>query len=192
MVGKITEKKLKNKRFRNTEETIVKTIISTKDKLSLAQLIHLAHISRSTIHRHHGNITEIVPNYEKYLLRKCKTTLERLMKIKNIHLEYLYERLMIFLLNNQQIVKLIFKHGDSDFIEKIIFILKPKIISTSKISNDEAFTLYNKEIAGLIELWFYTGFDEANIAPTVEKIMYLTNTAHIRLNPLSKFNQPKT
>ena len=192
MVGEITEKKLKNKRFCKTEEAIVKAILSAKDKLNLAQLIHLAHASRSTVYRHHGSINEIVPNYEKYLLRKCKTTLNHLIRIKNIRLEYLYERLMIFLLNNQQIIRLILKYGDSSFIEKLVIILKPKIIKTSKISNDEALILYNKEIAGLIELWVHAGFDESNIVPTVEKIMYLTNHAQTRLNPLAEFNRPKT
>ena len=99
---------------------------------------------------------------------------------------------MIFLLNNQQIIRLILKYGDSSFIEKLVIILKPKIIKTSKISNDEALILYNKEIAGLIELWVHAGFDESNIVPTVEKIMYLTNHAQTRLNPLAEFNRPKT
>ena len=190
-MDKITEKKLKNKRFRASETSIVTALLSAKDKLNLAQLIRIAHISRSTVHRHHGNIINIVPNYEKYLLRKCKATLGRLMKIENIHLEFLYERLMIFLSNNQQIVTLILKSGNSNFAEQLVSILKPKIISTTKLSDGEALTLHCKEIAGLIELWCRSGFDKSDVATIIDKIRYLTDAAYVHLGPLATLDHSK-
>ena len=51
------------------------------------------------------------------------------------------------------------------------------------------FKIYAKEIAGLIEEWGRTGFNKNSITSTVDKIMFLTNTAHIRLSPLASFSQ---
>ena len=190
MVKRITEKKLKNKRFKHSEESIVRALLVAKDKLSLSKIIRVAHISRSTLHRHHGNISEIVPNYEKYILRKWKVRINHLSKIKSLPLKFLYERLLSFLASNHQIIKLLLKYDDHIFIEQFVIALKPKVLATGKIMDGEVFALYTKEVSGLIEAWCNTNFDINAIPTVVAKIMYLTDTAQTRLSPLAQFDQP--
>ena len=185
---RITEKRLKNKRFKHSEECIVTALLIAKDKLNLNKIIRIAHISRSTLHRHHGNINDIIPNYEKYILRKWKTRVKHLSKIKSLPLKFFYERLLSFLSSNRQITELLLKYDDHVFIEQFIVALKPHILTTGRITDGEVFTLYTKETAGLIEAWCDDGFDIDAIPSVVSKIMYLTNTAYARLSPLARFN----
>lgn len=184
----ITEKKLKNKRFRKTEDSIIGALFLTKDTLSLKRLIKIAGISRSTLYRHHRNIYEIVPNYEKYIIRKTNLTFKRLMKLKKIHLRTLYVRLLVFMVAHQKIILLIAEFGHYNFTEKIIRVLEPKIITVSKITNQEILDIHIKEIVSLIEQWQQEGFSKEEIPAILDKIMYLTSTAHLRLSPLSSFS----
>ena len=59
VLQKITEQKLKNKRYRATEKAIILAFSLMADRLSLRELIRAARISRTTLYRHHGNITQI-------------------------------------------------------------------------------------------------------------------------------------
>lgn len=190
MAGKITEKKLKNKRFRKTEEAIISALFTAKELLSPSRLIKLAGISRSTLYRHHKNIYKIIPDYKQYILRKFKLNLTRLMKINYIRLRFLYEQLFVLLSTNQSIVELMLKYDNRDFIEQIIIILKPKILTTAKIPDGEAFQIYTKEVSALVEAWCSNGFKKNETSPTIDKIIYLTNTAHSRLGPLAQFDPP--
>lgn len=192
MTDRITEKKLKNKRFRNTEETIIATLLTTKELLSPSRLIKIAGISRSTLYRHHQNVHKIIPDYERYISRRFKTNYARLMKIGYIRLRFLYEQIFPLLLANQPIIKLILQHDNHNFTEQIIAILKPKILTVARISDGEAFRIYAKEVAALVETWCNNGFKKTEINPTVDKIMYLTNSAHTRLSPLVQFDHPNS
>lgn len=192
MTDRITEKKLKNKRFRNTEETIIATLLTAKELLSPSRLIKIAGISRSTLYRHHQNVHKIIPDYERYISRRFKTNYARLMKIGYIRLRFLYEQIFPLLLANQPIIKLILQHDNHNFTEQIIAILKPKILTVARISDGEAFRIYAKEVAALVEAWCNNGFKRTEINPTVDKIMYLTSTAHTRLSPLAQFDHPNS
>ena len=163
---------------------------SAKDKLSPERLLRLAKISRSTLYRHHKNIHEIAPDYEKYILRKCKNTMSYLMCTKKSYPKMLFQRILIFMSANQLIVKFLLEYGNSDLVERIVNALKPKILASSKITDGEMFALYTKEVAGIIELWCRSGFDKDAIFPTVDKIIYLTNTAYDHFAPLARFDHP--
>ena len=190
-MDRITEKKLKNKRFKKTEEAIIIVLLSARELLSPERLIRLAHISRSTLYRHHKNVSAIAPNYEKYILRRCKNTMRRFMRIKNSRLSVLYRQILVFLSSNQLIMKFLFRYGDRSLTERIVIIIKPKILVTGKVKDGEMFTLYCKEVAGLIECWCQNGFNKTEIPATIDKITYLTNTAYLRLSPLSHFDSPQ-
>ena len=188
-MDRITEKKLQNRRFRGTEETIIITLLTIRDSISLERFLKIAKISRSTLYRHHKNLSEIAPDYEKYILKKCKNTMKRLMKNPNSRLKTLYYHILIFMSANRLIMRFILKYGKRDFFERIITAIKPKIINIGKVEEGEMFKIYAKEIAGLIEEWGRAGFNKNSITSTVDKIMFLTNTAHIRLSPLASFSQ---
>lgn len=188
---RVTEKKLKNKKFRDSEAAIRRGFFLLKNKLSVERLIKVAKISRSTLYRHHKNIHEVIPNYERFVLRRCKNTMRHLARNKRIRLKTLYERLLIFMSANRPIMEFLLEFGDRNFIEKIVFALEPKITATGKVNNGEMFKIYAKEVAGLIETWGHAGFDPDAIPIVINKIIYLTDTAHIRLSPLTSFDPPK-
>ena len=188
-MNRITDEKLKNKRFRQTEETIIITFFSVKESLSLSHFFHTAHISRSTLYRHHKNLSEVAPDYEAYILYKCKKIMHSLMNNPKCQLRTLYSRILILMSANRLVMRFLLKYGRRDFFERMIITIKPRIIATNKITDGEMFKIYTKEIAGLVEEWGRAGFNKNTIVSTVDKIMFLTNTAHIRLSPLKSFNQ---
>ena len=181
---KITDQKLKNKRFKRSEESIVSTFLTVANRVSLSRFVRLAHISRSTLHRHHGSINEILPNYEAYLLNKWKNTVNYLSRIKHVHLRFFYERLLLFLISYRRIVQLFIQNNRRDLIEKMVAILKPKITSSGRVPDGEPLDLYIGEVAILVEEWCKNGFKKDSIPITLEKIIQLTNTAHTHFGPL--------
>jgi hypothetical protein len=182
---KITENKLKNKRFRTTEEAIIMAFFLLKDKICLKRLVKTAGISRATLYRHHDNLYRIVPDYEEYMVRKYKRVATRSLRFKRISLRALYEQMLKFMSNNARIMSFLFELDSHDFIEKMILILKPKIVSVSKVSNSEMLKIYIKEIVGVVEEWGMAGFESSKIDVTAEKMMFLTNTAYFRLSPIA-------
>lgn len=188
MALRITEQKLRNKRFQKSEETTIVTLLSVKEMISMNRFVQLAKISRSTINRHHGNLQSVVPDYEKYLLNRCRSATKHLRKNPKSELKVLFFRVLIFLLVNHLYVTLVLEKGNHNIIEELVLILKPKILASSQIDNGEMFDIYLNEISGLIEAWCRAGFDKEALSITVEKIMYLTDTANIRLSPLASFD----
>ncbi len=189
MVERLTDKKLQNKRFRTTEESIIIAICATRDMFSLNRLIKTAGISRATRYRRHGNINRIVPNYESYILRKNHKVFSRLIKNRHIHLRTLFERLFILMIAHKNIMQFILKYGRRDINDKIVMFIKPKILSTGKVKDGEMFSVYLKEIVGIIEGWQVAGFRKQDVAPALDKIMYMTDTDFVRLRPLEDYNE---
>jgi len=185
MPSKITEKKLKNKRFRRTEESLLAALLVTRDTVSLERLIRLARISRSTIYRHHGTVQKIVPNYHEYIMAKYKRMLKSLFKIKHIRIKSIYHSILDFLKTYQQIIDFPYHNGDSRIIEEMLLLLEPKIIDFGKIADKDTFAIYTKGISAVIEKWISDGFNKSDIPRVVEKIIYLTNTAKPYLAPIA-------
>ena len=184
-MDRFTEEKLKNKKYRNNEEAIRRAVFLTKHKLSVKYLVKTAHISRATLYRHHQNINEIIPDYENYVLKRFQNIIH-FAKKKDIKLNLVYERLLLFILAHRVIISCIFKHSnDSNLVEKMIEFLKPTIIATHTIKNDEVFKIYTKEVACIIQSWQQDGFKKEEITVTLNKILYLTQTAQIRLSPIT-------
>lgn len=183
MAKKLIEKHLRNKRFQTTEESILLAYCSIKDNLSPGRLIRTARISHSTFYRHHENLNHIVSDYEDYIYRKAKATISHIIKIKHIRLHTLYERLLNLIAANGKIFSFLLEFGSPDFLNRLILILEPKIVSTTNLSR-EALGIYVCEIAGLVKTWHITGFSRTNIPVLIDKISYLTNTATMHLRPL--------
>lgn len=156
-----------------------------KDKICLKGLVKTAGISRATLYRHHDNLYRIVPDYEEYMVREYKRVAMRSLRFKRISLRVLYEQLLKLMSNNVKVMEFLFEFDSHEFIEKMILVLKPKIISVSKVSNSEMLKIYVKEIAGVVEEWGMAGFESSKIDVTVEKMMFLTNTAYFRLSPIA-------
>lgn len=190
MTIRLTEKRMQDKRFHSTEESILISYCKVKDGLSPSRLISSARISRSTFYRHHKSIDQIAPDYESYIYRKANATINRLLKIKCLRLRTIYERLLFFISTNGIIISFLLDVGSPDFLDRIILILEPKIISITKLKNRELLLIYVDEISSLIKTWRATNFDSRLIPDLTNKIMHLTATANDRLSPLLRYDSP--
>lgn len=182
---RLTEKHLHDKRFRATETKILLTLSSVKDTLSPSRLAKNIGVARSTFYRHHRTVYGVTSDYEQYLLRKYRSSISRFIKSDHFQFRNLYERTFIFLFNYRQIINFLFSHGKGNFIEKLIQTLEPKIISTGKITSSAMFAIYAKEVTAIVEQWTKGGYSKSAISAHVDKIVYLTNTARIRLGPIT-------
>ncbi|MBR3131815.1 TetR/AcrR family transcriptional regulator [Candidatus Saccharibacteria bacterium] len=187
MPRRFTDKKLKNKKFREIEHAIAIAYFSAKTKINIRHLIKTAKISRSTFYRHHQTIYAIVPDYEDYILRQYKSFFRCLRK--NVKIKNLYERTLIFIYIHQEIMNFLLKYGQKDLIEEMILILSPHILTSSQKINREILDIYIKEIAAVLEKWQSDGYKKDEILKTVDKIMYLTETASSRLSPIANFDR---
>ena len=188
MVG-LTERRLKNKRFKTTEDAIIMAFFLAKDHLCPERIIRLAHISRSTLYRHHKNLHQVVSDYEAYILRENKSVVRRLMKHRHASLKTLYKRILILMTANKRIMLFLSEFGNSNITEQIILILEPKIIAQTKLAREELRIIYVKEISSIIDSWQSMGFNIDEISAVVNKIMFLTDNAYVRLTPLIAFDQ---
>ena len=179
-----TDKQLKDKRFLASEQKVRQAFAMVKDTLDVGRLVKLAGISRATLYRHHGNIHNIVPDYENYIFHKYSLTIRRFSKIKHIRLRNLYERTFIFIFSYRRIIGFLLKYGNQDFIERLLVNLEPKLLSSTKVTNHEMFVIYSKEVAAVINEWGKAGFDKDEIPVALGKVMYLTDTAHHHLSPV--------
>lgn len=184
---RFTEEKLKNKKFKNSEVAIKNALFLAKNKFRVGYIIKKAQISRATFYRHHQSINEIIPDYEKYLLKRFKKTVCHPTRDKDIRLRTLYERTLLFMLAHEEIISCVLIQNDSRFIERMILSLEPAITATRQLHNKEIFIIYAREVACIIESWQQSKSKKENLSVTLDKIVYLTNTAHIRLSPLTSF-----
>jgi len=182
--ARITDKKLKNKRFRQTEESIILAFCTAKDTLSISRLIRLARISRSTLHRHHGSVYDIAPNYEQYIFSKYNRVVQHLLS-KNAKPQHTLYVILTFIRNHRQIIDFILKYGDNNFIERMVSQLKFNSTNTHRVVREDILYIYIREVSSIIEQWVAGGCIKQDIASTIKKIIYLTETANSRLTPLT-------
>ena len=187
MKRKLTDKQLRNKRFRNTEEAIILAYYIAKDNLSPGRIARLAHISRSTFYRHHQSASSVASDYEAYIHRKVASTISRLLKIKHLHLSTVYGRLLVFISANRSTMAFLIDFGSSNFLNHLLLTLEPKLTTATRLQNEELRLIYISEVASLIKTWRASDFDRHQIPTLVSKIIYLTDTASTRLRPILQF-----
>ena len=184
MKQRITEEKLKDKRFRETEKAILIAFFSMKEKIDTNGLIKKAHISRSTFNRHHKNVYEIVPDYEMYIMRKFKLNMGKLINKEKVEIEKVYRRMLLFILKNRTILGILIKNEEKEIIEKMVEAVEPKIVRMKGDFRQEILKVHAKEIIGLIEIWGTRGFKREELERIYDKIMFLTDSIKIRLEPI--------
>ena len=182
----LTEEKLKNRRFRNTERAILVAFFSVQKMLSANELAKMARISRSTLYRHHRTVYEIMPDYREYILKKYKRSVGRLMRRKGIRLKSIYQGMFIFMVVNRKIMGYLLESGEKGVIEEMVVFLKPRVMAVWRAVEEEVFEIYVREVTGVVEMWALGGFDEMMVRIKLDKIMYLTETARERLRPILK------
>lgn len=180
-MGDALEKRLQDKRSRVTEESFVTALLTVDEIPSVNWLTSAVGISRSTFYRHYRTVNEIIPSYENYILSKYSKIIESLLEVKSVTLSDLFSQVLMFMHKHQQIFQLLSIYGSYNLAEQIIVLLKDKILSASKITNDIIFIIYAKEASALIEQWQKNGFETSQIPTVVKKMVHLANIAHIHL-----------
>ena len=72
----LTEQKLKDKRYRKTEEAIVGAFFLAQDNLNPKKIIKVANISRATLYRHHKSVYNVVTDYKEYITIQYEATIK--------------------------------------------------------------------------------------------------------------------
>lgn len=186
MRQRITDKKLKDRRFRKTEEAILRAFFSNKRVLSARVITKRARISRSTLYRHHGTVYEIIPDYEAYILAKYCKLIDGLIKRREIKIKTIYCQMLIFILRNKGLLEKIVEKDGGELIEKMVKMLEPKIKEVYSLPKncEKMLKIYEKEITGLVESWIKNDFYGGEMI-ILGDIMYLSNTFRLRLRPLA-------
>ena len=183
----ITERRLKNRRFRKTEDAILRVFFEEDNYISLEQMAKKARVARSTIYRHHRAVREIVPDYEKYVLMRYRRVIRRMIW-KKTPLKQIYFQMLLFILANRQVFTLLLKSGDFMVLSRMIDELKVRFEKTARItrSSDKIFKVYKGEVMVLIREWMRLGFNSSEMDKILENIMYLTETVKTRLGSLER------
>ncbi len=183
----ITEKRLANKRFKRTEEVILKAFFECGDDAGTVKVAKRAGVARSTIFFHHRTVRNIVTDYEKYILNSYRKMMRKILVKKNTQLKTLFAKMLIFMALNKRIFEMILKRGDKAIVERMINTLKERILTAIKIpasGREKIFKVYRSEVVTLINEWCKKGFDFDEIGTVVGDIIYLTETARTRLFPI--------
>ena len=181
--GGLTERKMKNKRYRRTEKAILIALFTFRNFPSMGTIAKRARIAKSTAYRHHTDSYEILTDFEDYLVARYWRETRMLMRIRKVRLVSLFRQMLMVLTFHREELEILINGGWARVIERLVAELKPKIIKRLKLSDKQSDILV-KEITGVIEQWGQKGFCEEEIAVIVEKIKYLIKTARERLGPL--------
>lgn len=171
-----------SRRFWRTEQAILRAFFSSKRMLSARVLAKRAQISPSTLYRHHKNVYEIMPDLEKYMLKRYTRMIRGLMRQRGVQIKTLYAKTLIFIAQNQEVFEMIMERGCEGVIEKMVGKLLPKIRRIYQIPRNakESLKVYENEVAGVIEVWLREGCKRPE-TEVLADVMYLTNTMRQRL-----------
>lgn len=181
----LTKKKLKDVRFRKTEEAIFEAFFDEKReaKLSVGELAKKIGVNRVTVYRHHRAMYEIVEDYERYVLEEYEKIVQKVRMRDKVDLRRIYYEMLVFILQNRRIFEALIKRGDLKIVEEMMLALKLEIIEFAKLPShsEKILRVYIGEIVELIVDWGLGGFKEVELVKLLNNMIYLTNTVKGRL-----------
>ena len=183
----LTEERMNHKGFRRTEEAILKVFFNGKCcSFCVQEIARKIGVARSTIYSHHRALREILPDYEKYIFKKYKKMLRKTLKDKNVSLKRLYLKMLLFMIQEKKVFEMLIKNERRILVDNMIIAMEEEVIKHARLpkNSKKVFGVYVSEVAGLMEKWGRRGFPDDEIGGLLSEIMYLTDTARIRLAPL--------
>lgn len=179
--------KLNNRRFRKKEAEIIEVFLGN-DKTFLISPTKIAKdvgVSRTTLFRHHNPLVKIYDDYEKLLYYEFNRELMRINK-EEITLSIFFRSFLVFIIRHKKMFLIVFKNGAEELIKKMTKRIKPWILKNGKSSRKTAkmFDVVLGEVYVLIEGWEKRGFPENEIEVLLYNLVYLVETARIRLSAL--------
>lgn len=181
----ITAKRLADRRFRKTEEAILKAFFEYDHYITINQMALRAGVARSTVYNHHHGVSKIIPNYEKFILLQYSRLVKKSLARPSARIKTLYIQTLSFILQRRDIFAIFIKAGNITIFEKMVRKLRP----TSLRDSDKVLDIYTSEVAKLLFRWGQHNFDEAEFETVLRDILYLTTTARERLMPLAHSNE---
>jgi len=182
----ITEKKMRNKRFYKTEYAIFIAYYSFKNYPTAKMLARRAHIARSTLYRHHRRTEEIPHDYEELLVSRYDKYIKKYCLKENFNFRKFFLYLLVYIVNNRVFFLPLFRDGRDGAIIRMLRHVRPFILDKWHLDGDmeKMYSVYTNEILGVIETWAKHNFSKKMLGQTLDDIMYLTNSARIKLAPL--------
>ena len=95
-------------------------------------------------------------------------------------------KVLIFILVNKKVFIVVLRGGGKRVIEQMIDGLREKLVKIMRLSpnQEKIFVVYKSEVVTLIEVWCQEGFNRDEIERVASEIVYLTETAKMRLGRL--------
>lgn len=183
----ITEKRLGNRRFRRTEDAIIKAFFECGQYAAAEKIARRAGVARSTIYYHHQAVSEILPNYKKYIIKSYTRMIGKLLKQKQAKMKQVFLSLLTFIMRNRSIFMIFAKAHDTEVMRTMVERLRSKVESFARLpkNSEQTFQIYKGEIVALLEKWGEQGYREKEMPTMLGNMMYLTETARARLSPLT-------
>ena len=180
----ITEKRLANKRFKKTEEAIIRSFCSGCE--SCGAVARSVGVARSTIYMHHSGMCEIVPDYEKFILKRYRRMANRMMEIPGVRIKTIFFKTFCFIITNKKIFKMLVNYDEEKIFREMVWVMKKKLAEKMRLPSDsrKLFEVYSSEIARLMYEWSERNFCDDEIDKLLFEVIYLTNTAKERLKIL--------
>ena len=182
-------KKMKNRRYRKTEEAILSVFFDESKKGStLQRMAKRAGVGRSTMYIHHHAVREVLPDYERYILTEYRIFIQKRLQIKNISLKVLYFDMLTFILRRKKIFVMFLRFEDRKMLTRMLGVLeeKTRIFMRLPKETEKVLKIYKSEIIQLVFEWGKRGFSNKEIEKVLADIMYLTETARDRLMPINE------
>ena len=184
----ITDKRLANKRFRKTEEAILRVFFEENIYIGMGELAEKAGVARSTIYHHHKTVRGIVVDYERYILRKYKRTMAKMLRARDTSTRMLYSKTLMFIIQHKQIFLIVIRGGRNEVFDKMMMVIKLTIEDIEKLPKNavKIIDVYAGEVGVLLKRWGKGGFKENEVGVLLKDILYLTETMRVRLGPLER------
>ncbi|MDO4612089.1 MAG: hypothetical protein Q4B29_01345 [Candidatus Saccharibacteria bacterium] len=176
---RLTEEKMKDRRFRKSEEIILESY-SGKKRKSVFQIMRGVGLTRSTFYNHHRAARNVLKDYDEYIFKKY---LKVMAPAKGTNLRKLYFEMLRFIFHERKVFKVFLEEEKGMTLVKMIDRLRPEIIRTARVSEKQTriYEICRAEILTLIEEWGKSGFQDEEIATLLQNMMFLTETAWERL-----------
>ena len=181
----ITEKRLKNRRFKKTEDKILEVFFQEECKC-ICKLAKQAGVARTTVYFHHHRVSGIPTDYQHYILYIYKKTLKRIADKDNTKIDTIFEVTLLFMMQNKKMFKVALYYNDPTVYLKMIEMLKPLIEKGMGLpkNSKRMFNVYTVEVVELINEWGKDGYKEEEMKGLLKNIMYLTKSLRTRLSPI--------
>ena len=119
------------------------------------------------------------------MLKEFKATIEERVSGHNRDVRINYYVMLVFIMVHKKVFNKIIK--TSKLVEQMIEVVEKRMEEERMPKNARLIReVYKKEVLGVIEDWERSGFVKTKIDAVIKDIMFLNQTARIRLAPLLK------